>query len=248
MKIAVLGTGMVGRAIAGRLAGLGHNVVVGTRDVAQTLARTEPDEKNVPAYPQWQSEHPDVRLVTFADAGAFGDIVINATAGARSLAILEAVGPETLAGKVLVDIAVPLDYSQGRPPRLATANTDSLGEQIQRAFPDALVVKTLNTMFVEVMIDPGRLPGQHNVFVAGDDEQAKRVVADLLGQFGWPDEAIIDLGGIQAARATEMYVPLFFSMVACLGTYDLNIAVVRATTTSAASNSGELPSSKEGFE
>jgi predicted dinucleotide-binding enzyme len=225
MRIAVLGTGMVGRALAGRLASLGHDLVIGTRDVSHTLARTDPDARGTPPYHQWQQTNPDVRLMTYADAGAHGDIIVNATAGAVSLAALEAVGPANLAGKVLVDVAEPLDRAPGRPPVLIVANTDSLGEQIQRTFPDTRVVKTLNTMFAEVMINPARVPGSHNVFLAGDDAAAKETVTDLLRQFGWPQESIMDLGGIQAARATEMYMPLYFTLSHVLGTFDFNIAI-----------------------
>jgi predicted dinucleotide-binding enzyme len=228
MNIAVLGTGMVGRALAGRLTGLGHHVVVGTRDVEQTLVRTEPDSKGTLPYAEWQRANPEVRLAPFPEAGAYAELIVNATAGAVSLTALEAVGAANLAGKVLVDLAVPLDYSEGRPPSLLFANTDSLGEQIQRAFPVARVVKTLNTMHVEVMINPARVPGQHNVFLAGEDMSAKKTVKAMLGEFGWPEEAMVDLGGIRAARATEMYVPLLFSMMGAFATCDLNITIVRA--------------------
>jgi predicted dinucleotide-binding enzyme len=228
MKIAVIGTGMVGQALAGRLAGLGHDVVVGTRDVERTLARTEPDMAGNPPYAVWQQEHPEVRLVRFAEAGAHGEIIVNASAGATSLQALELVGAENLAGKVLVDLAIPLDFSRGMPPSLLIAETDSLGEQIQRAYPDARVVKTLNTVSKDVMIAPERLPGRHNIFIAGEDARAKETVLALLGEFGWPGEAIIDLGGIQAARATEMYMPLFFALRGVLGTFDFNIAVTSA--------------------
>ena len=228
MKIAVLGTGMVGRALAGRLAERGHDVVAGTRDVQEALARSEPDAMGTPPYAQWQQDHPAVRLVAFAEAGSHGKLVVNATAGGGSLAALEAVSAASLAGKVLVDVANPLDYSQGMPPILSVANTDSLGEQIQRAFPDARVVKTLNTMNAFVMVDPGRVPGRHNVFLAGDDPAAKETVKGLLGEFGWPEQAIVDLGGIRAARGTEMYLPLWLSLWGALGSGDFNIAVVRA--------------------
>jgi predicted dinucleotide-binding enzyme len=154
--------------------------------------------------------------------------VVNATEGVQSLPVLQAVGAASLAGKVLVDLAVPLDYSQGKRPRLAFANDDSFGEQIQRALPDTLVVKTLNTMHVQVMIDPARVPGRHNVFLAGEDIGAKETVKDVLEEFGWPGEAMIDLDGIRAARATEMYVPLLFSLTGVLGTSNVNIAVARA--------------------
>lgn len=227
MKIAVIGTGMVGRALAGRLDTLGHDIVVGTREVARTLARTEPDSKGTTPFAGWQQTYPGVRLVSLPDAGAHGELVMNAAAGAVSLTALEATGVANLAGKVLVDVAQPLDYSQGRPPQLMFANTDSLGEQIQRAFPAARVVKTLNTVFAEVMVDPARLPGRHDMFLAGEDADAKRTVRGLLREFGWLDEAIVDLGGIRAARTTEMYVPLFFTLAAQFGDFDFNIAIVR---------------------
>jgi predicted dinucleotide-binding enzyme len=157
MKITVLGTGMVGRGLAGRLAGLGHDVFVGTRDVGQTLARTAPDAKGTPPYAEWQQANPAVRMLAFADAAAHAEIIINATAGAVSLPAFEAVGAN-LEGKVLLDLANPLDYSEGRPPRLAFANDDSLGERIQRAFPGARVVKAANTMHVQAIVGPPRVP------------------------------------------------------------------------------------------
>jgi 8-hydroxy-5-deazaflavin:NADPH oxidoreductase len=229
MKIAVLGTGMVGRALAGRLAELGHDVVIGTRDVDQTLARNEPDAMGNPPYAEWQKGNPGVRLVAFPAAGAHGEVIVNATAGGGSLAALDAVGADNLAGKIVLDVANALDFSQGFPPTLSVANTDSLGEQIQRTFPEARVVKSLNTMNAYVMIDPARVPGRHNVFVAGDDAAAKQTVRELLGQIGWAEETIVDLGGIRAARATEMYLPLWLILFGVLGTGDFNIGIVRAS-------------------
>ena len=226
MKIAVLGTGMVGQALAGRLAGLGHAVAVGTRDVDETLARTTTDGS--PSFADWHRAHPDIQVLGFPQAGRFADVVLNATAGAHSMDALRAVGSDNLAGKVLLDLAIPLDLSRGLPPTLTIANDDSLGEQIQRAFPETLVVKSLHTMYFEVMIDPGRLPGSHSVFIAGDHDEAKRTVAGILREFGWPDASIIDLGDISTARATEMYSRLFFAVYAQLGTFDFNINLVRA--------------------
>ncbi|TWE13055.1 hypothetical protein BKA23_1883 [Rudaeicoccus suwonensis] len=219
---------MVGRALAGRLSGLGHDVVIGTRDVQQTLTRTEPDSMGTPPYSGWQKDNATVRLATFPDAGTHGELVINATSGVNAMAALEATGSENLAGKVLVDLALPLDFSGGMPPRLTIANTDSLGEQVQRAFPDALVVKTLNTMFKDIMVDPARLPGHHNIFIAGNDTGAKETVTTLLTEFGWQQETIIDLGSIQSARATEMYMQMYFNLVGVLDTFEFNIAIVRA--------------------
>lgn len=228
MKIAVLGTGMVGRAIAAKLVALDHDVVVGTRNVDATLARTEPDGMGNPPYAEWQKENAQVRLMPLAEAGAHGELIVNATSGQGSRAALEGAGAANLAGKVILDIANPLDFSHGMPPILSVANTDSLAEQLQAEFPDAHVVKALNTMNAYVMVEPARLSGSHNVFVAGDDPAAKETVKDLLRAFGWTDEAIIDLGGIRAARGTEMFLPLWVSLLGTLGTGEFNIGIVRA--------------------
>lgn len=228
MRIAVLGTGVVGRTLGGALAELGHDVVIGTRDVAATLARADTDAMGNPPYARWQEEHPAVGLVALAEAGAHGELVVNATSGGASLDALAGAGAANLAGKVVADVANALDFSQGRPPTLSVANTDSLAEQIQRAFPEARVVKTLNTMTARVMVEPGRLPGRHDTFLAGDDADAKEVVKSLLRGFGWPDESIVDVGGIRAARGLEMYLPLWLSLMGALGSSDFNIGVVRA--------------------
>lgn len=231
MKIAVIGTGGVGRALAERLANLGHEVVIGTREVQATLARSEPDPfLGTPPFAQWQAAHPDVALVSFADAGEFGDLIFNATSGVNSLAALEQVGADNLAGKVLIDLALPLDLSQGMPPTLTVANTDSLGEQIQRAFPDARVVKTLNSVSYAVMVAPGRVPGEHNLFIAGDDPAAKDTARELLSAFGWPARSVLDLGDITGARASEMYSRLLFQLAGVLGTFDVNISVHHAAS------------------
>ncbi|MFI2207604.1 NADPH-dependent F420 reductase [Streptomyces sp. NPDC020192] len=226
MKIAVLGTGMVGRAIAGQLSTLGHDVLIGTRDVEQTRARTESDLLGNVPFAQWQQAHPAVRLVPFADAGAHGEVIVKATQGATTLSALDAVGAENLSGKVLLDIAMPLDLSQGMPPTLTVANTDSLAEQIQRAFPETRVVKSLNIMPADIMVDPSRIPGEYNVFVAGEDADAKETVKALLREVGWPDGAILDLGGIRSARGAEMYGVLIFTVSAALDTNDFNLAIV----------------------
>jgi 8-hydroxy-5-deazaflavin:NADPH oxidoreductase len=228
MKVAVLGTGMVGQAIAGKLAELGHEVVVGTRDPEATMARTEPDYLGNPPFPLWNEAHTGVGLAATAEAAARAELVVNATNGAGSLAMLEAAGAENLAGKVLIDVANPLDVSQGLPPSLFVCNTDSLGEQIQRTFPEAKVVKALNTMNCQVMVDPSRVPGEHDVFLCGEDEGAKRQVGELLQSFGWPAERIRDLGGISSARGMEMYVAFWIRLWPVLGTGHFNIAVVQA--------------------
>jgi 8-hydroxy-5-deazaflavin:NADPH oxidoreductase len=234
MKIAVLGTGMVGQALAGKLAELGHDLVVGTRDPEATLARSEPDYLGKPPFGTWLGAHSEVRLGTPAEATAAAELIVNATNGAGSVGMLESAGEENLAGKVLVDVANPLDVSQGMPPSLFVSNTDSLGEQIQRRFPQTRVVKALNTMNCEVMVDPAKVPGEHDVFLCGEDADAKRQVAELLESFGWPAEHIRDLGGITSARGTEMYIALWVRLWGALGTGHFNIAVVREPAGSSA--------------
>jgi predicted dinucleotide-binding enzyme len=228
MRIAVLGTGMVGQAVAGKLAALGHEVIVGTRDPEATLARSEPDYLGNPPFKVWREAHTEVGLGRPGEAAAGAELIVNATNGAGSIEMLESAGEDNLAGKVLVDIANPLDSSQGMPPSLFVSNTDSLGEQIQRRFPQARVVKALNTMNCEVMVDPAKVPGEHDVFVCGEDADAKGQVSELLASFGWPVERVRDLGGISSARGTEMYVALWLRLWGALGTGYFNIAVVRA--------------------
>jgi predicted dinucleotide-binding enzyme len=228
MKIAILGTGVVGRTLAGKLAELRHDVVIGTRDTASTLTPTGSDTRGSLSFADWQQDHAAVRLASFADAAAHGELVVNATAGAASLAALNAVGADALAGKVIVDVSNALDFSHGMPPTLSVANTDSVAEQIQRAYPAARVVKALNTVSSMVMIDPGHIPGKHVVFVAGDEEEAKATVRSLLGEFGWAADTIIDLGGVRFARGPEMYIQLWLSLWGAIGTPDFNIAVHRS--------------------
>jgi 8-hydroxy-5-deazaflavin:NADPH oxidoreductase len=199
MRIGVLGTGMVGRAIAGKLAELGHDVRVGSR--------TAGDDS-----------------VTFADAAAHGELVFNCANGAASLDALTAAGADNLDGKVLIDVANPLDFSGGGPA-LFTTSTESLGERIQAAFPGARVVKSLNTINCNLMVDPASVPGDHVVFVAGNDDDAKARARELLGEFGWPDERVIDLGDITAARGTEHYLMLWLRLMGVAGGPNFNISV-----------------------
>jgi predicted dinucleotide-binding enzyme len=225
MNIAVLGTGTVGQTLAGRLHDLGHSVTVGTRDPSETLARTEPDGMGNPPYATWQGAHPGVALATFADAARGAELVVLATSGSASLGVLGLAGAENLAGKPLLDISNPLDFSQGFPPTLLVKDTDSLGEQIQREFPDALVVKSLNTLTAALMVDPRALGESTTVFVSGNDAAAKATVVGLLESFGHDD--VIDLGDLSTARGTEMLLPLWVRLMATLGTGTFNFKVVR---------------------
>ncbi len=225
MDIAVLGTGMVGRAIASRLHDLGHSVVVGTRDPAATLARTEPDGMGNPPFSAWHADHAGVGLATFAEAAAGADLVVNATSGAAALEVLGLAGADNLAGKPLVDISNPLDFSRGFPPTLFVKDTDSLGEQIQRTFPEARVVKTLNTLTASLMVAPASLGESSTVFVSGDDAEAKTTVVSLLESFGHDD--VIDLGPLETARGTEMLLPVWLRLMGTLGTGAFNFKIVR---------------------
>jgi 8-hydroxy-5-deazaflavin:NADPH oxidoreductase len=226
VRFGILGTGVVGKTIAARLAGLGHDVVIGTRDPEGTMSRTEPDAYGTPPFGAWQEEHQEVRLGTFGEAAAHGEIVVNATAGGVSLEALELAGEDHLSGKVLIDVSNPLDFSQGMPPTLSVSNTDSLGEGIQRRFPEARVVKTLHTMNAYLMVDPAQLAGaEHTVFVSGDDAEAKATVTELLRSFGWTD--VIDLGDITTARGTEMLLPVWLRLFGALQKPIFNFKIVR---------------------
>jgi predicted dinucleotide-binding enzyme len=216
VNLGVLGSGVVGRTLGIRLVELGHAVALGTRD------------PSAPGVQQWLATVGRARgawVGTFAEVAAHGALVVNATSGAGSINALRLAGERNLHGKVLLDLANPLDRSGDGPAMLSVVNTDSLGEQIQRSFPDVRVVKALNTVTADVMTHPDRLVGEHTVFVAGEDPEAKATVADLLRSFGW--RSILDLGGIEAARGMEMYVMLWLSLAETFGTESFNLRLVR---------------------
>jgi predicted dinucleotide-binding enzyme len=216
MKIAVLGSGMVGAAIGGKLVSLGHDVKMGSRAAGNEKATA------------WAKQAgPKASIGTFAEAAAFGELVFNCTNGMGSLAALGAAGAASLKGKLLLDIANPLDFSKGMPPTLFVSNTDSLAERIQAAYPETKVVKTLNTMSCDLMVDPGKLAGgDHTVFMSGNDAQAKGRVKEILGGwFGW--KSIVDLGDLTSARGTEAYLLLWTRLYGALQTPSFSIKVVR---------------------
>jgi predicted dinucleotide-binding enzyme len=214
MKIGVLGTGMVGQAIAGGLAARGHEVRMGAREAGNEKATAWAKTAGVKA------SHG-----TFSDAAAFGEMVFNCTNGAASLAALGAAGADNLAGKILVDVANPLDFSKGMPPTIFTPQGDSLAEQIQREFPKARVVKALNTVNASVMLQPEKVPGDSDLFVCGNDGEARSRVAALLQSFGW--KSVIDLGDVTGARGLEAYLLLWLRLWGTLGKPEFNIRIVR---------------------
>jgi hypothetical protein len=213
VKIGVLGTGIMGQTLGSRMVQLGHDVMMGSRDAANPKAIT------------WaKNEGHHASFGTFANAASFAELIFNCTLGSASLEALRQAGGENLKGKVLIDTATPLDYST-KMWTLTVCNTDSLGEQIQRAFPEARVVKTLNTMNCNVMVNPGKLPERTDVFVSGNDAEAKAVVMSILRDwFGW--KSVIDLGPIETSRGVEMFVLLWQSLRSWSGSHRFNIKVV----------------------
>jgi predicted dinucleotide-binding enzyme len=226
MKTAVFGTGIVGQVIANRLSGLGHSVTIGTRDVAKTLARTDKDAYGNPPFAEWQKQNSTIKLGTYAEAAASAEVIFNCTMGHGSVDALTQAGNANINGKVIIDISNPLDFSKGMPPFLSPGNTDSLGELIQRTFPETKVVKTLNTMNCFLMVNPAALPGDHNVFVSGNDVQAKSTANEILKSFGWKTSNIIDMGDITTARGTEQLLPIWIRLYGALKTPMFNFKIV----------------------
>lgn len=227
MKIALLGTGVVGRTLAAKLASLGHDVMLGTRDPQSTLARTEKDAMGNAPFGEWTKAHPQIKLAAFAAAASHGELVFNALNGSVTLEALRQAGEDNLADKVLIDISNPLDFSKGFPPSLFVCNTDSLGEQVQRALPRAKVVKTLNIVNANLMVDPALVKsGDLTMLVCGNDAAAKATVTQVLTEwFGWKD--VIDLGDITMARGAEMLLPAWVRLWGALKTPLFGFSVLR---------------------
>jgi 8-hydroxy-5-deazaflavin:NADPH oxidoreductase len=216
MKIGILGTGMVGSAVGTKLVQLGHDVKMGSRTATNEKAAAWAQNNGIHA-----------SQGTFAGAAAFGEIVFNCTHGIASIKALNLAGANNLKNKILVDIANALDFSKGMPPSLAVCNTDSLGEQIQRAFPEAKVVKTLNTMNCNLMVNPDLIAnGDHDIFISGNDTNAKTMVIEILRDwFGW--KSVIDLGDITTARATEMLLPIWVTLMGKYQSPNFNFKIIR---------------------
>jgi predicted dinucleotide-binding enzyme len=206
---------MVGTTIGTKLVALGHDVKMGSRTADNAKAAA------------WVATNgARASQGTYADAAAFGALAFNCTAGTGSLAAIEAAGPKNLAGKILVDVSNPLDFSKGMPPTLSVCNTDSTAEQLQRACPDAKVVKALNTMNCTLMVDPSLIKGEHDVFVSGNDAGAKGQVTEILeGWFGWKN--VVDLGDLTAARGQEMFVIFWVRLYGALKSPNFNLHVAR---------------------
>ena len=217
MKIAILGAGMVGNALGTKLVQTGHQVTMGSRTA------------NSDAGQKWlQSVGGRGQIADFAAAAKFGELIIDCVNGANSLEALRQAGADNLRGKILIQVGNPLDFSKGMPPTLTVCNTDSQGEQTQRAFPEARVVKALNTVNCDIMVEPTRAPGEHELFICGNDAAAKREVTARLGEwFGWKAESVVDLGDISNARGTEMFLALWVRLWGKLGTPHFNVHIQR---------------------
>lgn len=215
-KIAVLGTGMVGNTIGSKLIQLGYAVMMGSRSAnnEKALAWVAANGANASAG-------------TFADAAQFGELVFNCTKGEVTLDILKSAGIENFNGKTIIDISNPLDFSKGMPPSLIPewTNTNSLGEEIQKLLPNAHVVKTLNIVNCEVMVDAKRSGGDPTMFLSGNNADAKAEAKVILNQFGWTD--IIDLGDITTARGTEMMLPVWVRTWMATGNGHFAFKIVR---------------------
>jgi len=216
MKIGILGTGTVGETIGTKLVELGHTVTMGSRDAANVKAA---------AWVKKAGKH--AAAGTFKDAATAGEIVFNCTSGQGSVAAVTSAGEAALRGKVLIDVSNPLDFTKGPIPILSVGNTDSLGEQLQKAVPSAKVVKTLNTLGAPLMVNPRSLADSHNLFICGDDDGAKAKAVELLRSFGWRDDDIVDLGDITAARGVEAYVLLWVRIYRRFGSANFNLKLVR---------------------
>jgi 8-hydroxy-5-deazaflavin:NADPH oxidoreductase len=199
MKISVLGTGMVGQAIATKLIQLGHEVKMGSRSGSNEKSN------------EWAKKSgPSASAGTFAESAAFGEMIFNCTKGLISIEALRMAGADNLRGKSVIDISNPLDFSKGMPPTLLVCNDNSLGEQLQQAFPEAHIVKTLNTLTAPIMVNPQLVNnGDHDIFLCGNSTEAKEKVSALLQSFGWATEHLHDLGDISMARGTEQLLPLW---------------------------------------
>jgi len=228
-RIAIMGTGSVGQAYASKFITLGYEVMMGTRNVSQKLAETEKDGYGNPPFSEWHSANSAIKLGTFKEAAIFGEIILNATMGVNSVNALKMADIKNLNGKILIDVANPLDFSRGLPPSLLPelSNTNSLGEEIQKTFPDVKVVKTMNTMWNGLMVNPAMLNGgDHTAFICGNSAEAKENVKEILKSFGWPEKSILDLGDIKSARGTEMYLPLWLLIFGATGNGAFNIKIV----------------------
>ena len=225
MKIGIIGGGSVGQTLGAKLIANGHDVVIGIRNASQ--AELDKDRQMAETLTAWRKKTGG-KVGIFADAAKHGELLINATSGGASLEALNQAGAANLKGKILIDIANPLDFSKGMPPAVITKYTQgsSVGEEIQAAFPDTHVVKAFNTIAAAVMVQPSLVKGDHDLLISGNDAAAKKTVSDFARkEFGWA--SIVDLGDIVGARGTEHYLPLWVRLWGATGSPFFNIKIVK---------------------
>ena len=207
MRVGVLGTGEVARRLAGGFRSRGHDVMIGSRDPAKPELR------------EWLSgEGAGVEAGTFAQTAAHGELLVLAVLGNAAEEAIAQAGPENFGGKVVIDAMNPLDFSGGFPPKLSISGEDSLGERVQRALPDARVVKAFNTIGSPYFVDPSFSQGRPTMLIAGNDEDAKRTVTDVLADFGWTDT--VDIGGIAGSRELEAICIVWVKIGGARGAWD----------------------------
>jgi 8-hydroxy-5-deazaflavin:NADPH oxidoreductase len=206
-RVGVLGSGVVGQQLAIGFSGCGHDVMIGTRD---------PDK---PELREWLSgDGAGIRPGSFQEVGAHGELLVLAVLGDAAEQAIAAAGRENFSGKVVIDAMNPLDFSGGFPPKLSITGEDSLGERVQRALPEARVVKAFNTIGNQYFVNPQFSDGQPTMLIAGDDDQAKGTVTDLLADFGWSD--VVDLGGIEGSRELEAICIAWVKLIGVRGSAD----------------------------
>jgi NADPH-dependent F420 reductase len=206
-RVGVLGTGAVGRRLATGFKGRGYEVMIGSRDPGKSDLR------------EWLSdEGAGVQAATFKEAAEHGELLVLAVLGDAAQDVIAHAGAENFGGKVVIDAMNPLDFSGGFPPKLSISGEDSLGERVQRALPDAKVVKAFNTIGNQYFVDPEFSEGSPTMLIAGDDEGAKRLVSDLLADFGWSDT--FDIGGIEGSRELEAICIAWVKIGGARGSWD----------------------------
>jgi hypothetical protein len=206
-RVGVLGTGEVGRRLAGGFRSRGHDVMIGSR---------EPGKSDLA---EWLSgDGSGIEAGTFAQAASHGELVVVAVLGNAAESAIAEAGPDNFRGKVVIDAMNPLDFSGGFPPKLSIAGEDSLGERVQRALPDAHVVKAFNTIGSPYFVDPSFSDGRPTMLIAGDDQGAKGTVRDVLADFGWADT--VDIGGIEGSRELEAICIVWVKIGGARGAWD----------------------------
>jgi hypothetical protein len=229
-KIGIMGTGGVSQSLAAKFIKLNYDVMLGTRNVEEKLSSDTKDFYGNPPFKEWYAANTMVKLGTFGETSGYGEIILNATKGSESVSILKSLDLRLFAGKILIDVSNPLDFSSGMPPRLIPelCNVNSLGEEIQKILPEARVVKSFNTMWSGLMVNPGLInDGDHNICVCGNDNAAKGRVKEILISFGWAESNILDLGDITASRATEMYLPFWLRISGAVKSGAFNLKIVK---------------------